>query len=330
MTALLLSLVIPVRNEAGSLRALYERILSALREVSRYTVEIVFVNDGSTDESQTIITSIANADPRVKYLEFSRNFGKEVATTAGIAAASGDVVLTLDSDLQHPPEHIPEFLHKWEQGAEVVIGVRQGHAGEGFVKRLGSYGFYRIMTAISDLDLVPGETDFRLITRQVACELNRFSERNRITRGLINWMGFRHDYVYFKAAQRHAGVAAYSFRKLLTLAVTSFVGHSLIPLQLAGYLGICITVGSALLGSFMFFDKYVLGDPFGLNFSGPATLAVLTLFLVGVILICLGLMTLYIANIHVEVVDRPLYILRSSNLVRSGVSRSTSAEDGKC
>jgi polyisoprenyl-phosphate glycosyltransferase len=272
---------------------------------------LILINDGSTDNSRNVVLGLVDQDQHLKYLEFSRNFGKEIATSAGLFHARGQAAIILDADLQHPPELIPEFLDKWEAGADVVIGVRNKNSGEGLVKKLGSVLFYQIMSTIGNTQIMPRATDFRLLDRKVINEFNRFTERTRLTRGLIDWLGFQTDYVYFEARERLNGEAAYSFMRLLKLAFSAFVSHSLFPLKLAGYLGIIITLISGFLGLFMFTEKYILNDRLGLNFSGPALLAVFTLFLVGIILCCLGLIALYIASIHSEVVNRPLYVIKS-------------------
>jgi dolichol-phosphate mannosyltransferase len=185
--------------------------------------------------------------------------------------------------------------------------VRNKNKGEGLVKKIGSYFFYKIINRISDMKIVSQATDFRLIDRIVINEFNKMSERNRMTRALIDWLGFKRDYIYFDANARIHGKASYSFWKLVRLAFNSMISFSLFPLRIAGYLGIFITIFSGLLGIFMFTTNYVTGT---VDFSGPAILAVMILFLIGIVLICLGLIALYIANIHAEVSNRPLYVAR--------------------
>jgi len=213
--------------------------------------------------------------------------------------------------LQHPIEKIPEFIEKWEGGAEVVVGVREKNRGEGLVKKIGSYFFYKIINRISDMEIVTRATDFRLLDRIVIDEFNRLTEKNRMTRALIDWLGFRRDYVHFEANERIFGAPSYGFWKLTRLAFNSVISFSLFPLKLAGYLGIIITLGSGLLGIFVMFDRYISKE-FG--FSGSAILAVVILFLIGIVLICLGFIALYIANIHAEVTNRPMYIIRKNKI----------------
>ncbi len=302
----LLSIIVPVYNEEKNIPLFYKEIKVVLDALD-YAWEIIFVNDGSRDKGLLELEKITTQDARVRVIDFSRNFGKEIAVTAGINACRGAACMILDADLQHPIERIPDFIKKWENGAEVVIGVREKNKGEGFVKKTGSYFFYIIINWISDMEIVTRATDFRLLDRMVIDEFNKLSERNRMTRALVDWLGFRREYVCFQANERVHGVPAYSFWKLVRLAFNSVISFSLFPLKLAGYLGIIITIVSGFLGIFIFITRYVTHE---LDFSGPAILAVVILFLIGIVLICLGLIALYIANIHAEVTNRPMYIVR--------------------
>ncbi len=312
----LISIIVPVYNEEGNIPLVFSELSMVLKKLD-YDHEIIFINDGSLDKTQTILNAISQRDATVKYLEFSKNFGKEAATSAGLHFAKGDAAIMIDADLQHPVVLIPDFIKKWEEGAEIVIGIRDKNKGEGIIKKIGSYLFYKIMNMIGETKITPQATDFRLIDRKVIEEFNRLTERQRITRGLLDWMGFSKEYVYFNANSRNMGKTQYSFFKKFKLGISSFVAHSLIPLKLAGYLGILITFFSGILGLFIFIEKYILGDPWNMNFSGLAILAVLILFLVGIILICLGLVTLYIANIHREVINRPLYVIKTKKNITS-------------
>lgn len=304
-----ISVIIPMYNEEDNVCHVHEAVKKATRNLA-YRFEYLFVNDGSSDKTTERLLELAQSDPQVVPIELARNFGKEIALTAGLHAAKGEAAIMLDADLQHPPDHIPEFIQKWEKGADVVVGVRKEYKTS-WRKRLLSRLFYSSMNKISDINLTPHATDFRLVDRQVIQAFNQFTERNRITRGLFDWLGYRRDFVYFVADERQHGTASYSFVKLVRLGIDSFVGHSLLPLRLAGYLGTLITVISIPLGMFMFVNRYLLGNSFfGFVFSSNAILAVISLFLSGITLSCLGLMSLYIANIHQEVANRPLYVVR--------------------
>lgn len=302
----LISILIPVHNEEKNIPIIYKRICEVMADIS-FDWELFFINDGSTDNSIAAIKNISLSDSRIKIIDFSRNFGKEMAITAGINHCNGSACIMIDGDLQHPVEKIPEFIERWKKGSEVVIGVRKKNQGEGVIKKLGSFVFYKIINRISDTEIVSQATDYRLLDRIVIDEFKKLTERNRMTRALIDWLGFRRDYVYFTANPRIHGKASYSFWKLMRLAFNSMVSLSLFPLRVAGYLGIFITILSGILGLFIFITNYVTGT---LDFSGPAILAVIILFLIGIVLVCLGLIALYIANIHAEVSNRPMYIIR--------------------
>ncbi|MFH1145428.1 MAG: glycosyltransferase family 2 protein [bacterium] len=309
----LISIIVPVYNEEVNLPALYQQLKQVLGQLLNYDHEIIFVDDGSVDNSLIMIEQLAKQDDKVKYLQFSRNFSKEIATTAGLQYAQGDAVVMIDADLQHPVELLTEFIRKWEEGHKVVVGVREKNQGEGYIKRTGSWLFYKIMEAIGETHMIPRGTDYRLLDRTVVNVFNRFTERERMTRGLLDWLGFPQAFVRFKACKRLDGEAGYSFVKLVRLASSSFVSHSLFPLRLAGYLGIIITVISGFMGLFMLIERFILDDMLNLKITGTAFLAVFNLFLIGIVLICLGLIALYIGNIHREVMNRPLFVVRKQS-----------------
>lgn len=306
----LITVVIPAYNEEKNIRPFYNALTKVIDRQKKLDFEILFINDGSSDETLESINSLRKKDKRVDVIDFVRNFGKEIATTAGLNHARGDAVIMIDADLQHPVELIPEFIDKWQAGAEVVIGRRIESAGQGWFYRLRSGVFYWIFNKMSDTRLISGTTDYQLLDRTVVDEFNRFTEHARMTRGLIRWLGFPTEYIEFKANERAHGSANYSTLRLISLAANSFVSLSLFPLKFAGYLGILTSILSALLGLYMYLDRYILSDPFGFGFSGTAFLAVLIIFLVGIILTCLGLIALYVGNIHHDVADRPLYVMR--------------------
>lgn len=307
----LVSIIIPVYNEEKNIPLVYKKIIEIWDNLKgKYDYEIIFVDDGSEDKSVDILEYMATRDQRIKYLEFSRNFGKETATTAGIQHAQGDAVILMDGDLQHPPELIPEFLAKWEKGAEIVIGVRKKNEKASIIKRIGSSMFYKISDLIAEVKTKPYSTDFRLLDRKVAREFNRFTEKNRMTRELIDWLGFKKEYIYFISPDRQYGEPRYGYLKLTKLALSSFVANSLFPLKVAGYLGIIISFIFGILGLFIIIEKYILDDPLSLKFSGLSIVVVFVSFLVGLVLSCLGLIALYIGNIHTEIANRPLYVLR--------------------
>ena len=217
----------------------------------------------------------------------------------------------VDADLQHPVELIPKFIEKWETGADVVIGIRTENKDGKIFNKLCSWMFYKLINLLSDTKLISGATDFRLLDKKVILEFNKLTELTRITRGLIAWMGFKRELIYFQANDRQNGEAAYTVLKRAKLALSAVISQSLFPLRFSGYLGLFISFFSGIIGLFIFIEKYILGDPLNMHFSSPAILAVIILFLVGIILICLGLIALYIGNIQKEVSNRPMYIVRT-------------------
>lgn len=311
----LLSIIVPVYNEENNIPVFFATLSRVLAQVSgQYRWEIIFVNDGSRDNSARELANIASSNGAtgemgINVLEFSSNFGKEAALTAGLNEAQGAAAIMIDADLQHPPELIPDFIKKWEEGAEVVIGLRDKNKA-GWLKRAGSWLFYSIIRRISNVGLRAGETDFRLVDRQVIEAFRTLTERRRMVRALIDWLGFQQEYIVFEGAERLGGRAGYGFKKLISLAVNSFVALSLVPLKLAGYLGLIIIFTAGPLGLYILIGKYFLGWAFASSFSGPAQLAILITFLVGIVLSSLGLVALYIAHIHSEVLGRPLYVIR--------------------
>jgi len=307
-----ISIIIPAYNEEKNIALIYAKLAEVFRsfDAEKYAFDMLFVNDGSTDNTIKEIEKLTQGDPRVRFIDFSRNFGKEVATTAGINNCDGDACIMIDADLQHPVECIPQFIEKWEQGCEVVVGIRNSSKSDSAVKKIGSKLFYAIINKIAEVEIVPNATDFRLMDCTVIDEFNRFTEVNRMTRALIDWLGFRRGYVHFDANERINGTASYDFWKLLKLAVNSFVSLSLVPLKLAGYLGICITLVSGVSGAYILFGKYFFHTPFASTFSDAENLAIFIVFLVGIILMSIGLISLYVANIHREVIGRPKYVIR--------------------
>lgn len=305
---LLLSIVVPVYNEGTGLSQFHESLTHAVGELTeRY--EIVYCDDGSTDNTVEQLQHYAHTDPRVRLVVLSRNFGKENALAAGIAAARGQAVLMIDGDGQHPVERIADFVEAWKQGAQVVIGVRTDNSGEGNFKRIGSKYFYKLFNHLTKQELVPGSTDFRLIDRQVQQAFLELHETDRITRGLIDWLGFERVYIPFVAKARQQGTASYSRRKLLSLAANSFVSLTSVPLYIFGYLGLIITAASFVLGTTVFVEQVLLPDPLSWDFTGTAMLSIMLLFLVGLVLLSQGVLALYISHIHNQSKQRPLYVV---------------------
>jgi glycosyltransferase involved in cell wall biosynthesis len=307
----LISIIIPVYEEGENILLIYNEILKIWKNIDKkYEYEIIFVDDGSKDTTPEILEKLSNENKRVKYIQFSRNFGKEFALAAGFNNSSGDAVISMDADLEHPPNLILEFLDKWERGAEIIIGLKKNYSCYNFARRFLSLIFYKIQNFISETKISLQETDYRLLDKKVVNEFNKFRERARITRGLIDWLGFKKDYVYFYLQEKRCNKSKYNFLKLYKLAIETILSHSLFPLKLTGYLGIFITFLAIVLGLIVLVAKYILKTSWGLSITGTAILAIIILFSVGIILCSLGIIALYIANIQNEVINRPLYVIK--------------------
>ena len=308
------SFVIPVHNEAAGLADFHKSLLATITESLKEAYEIIYIDDGSSDDSAELVSQWSSGNPVIRLISLSRNFGKEAAITAGIYQAKGQAIIMLDADGQHPIDMIPQFIRRWQNGAKVVVGMRISNQNEGLVKRYGSKLFYWLLKRFTGIKLLPGSTDFRLIDRAVQLDFNRMTERNRITRGLIDWLGYERDYINFKANPRTAGQAGYSFKKLFKLAIDSIISLSISPLYITAYIGAAILPLSIVLGLFMLVDKLV-GDPAGLHATGSAYLMVLVLFLVGILLVSQAIIGLYLSHIHTETQNRPLYVIDKSKSV---------------
>lgn len=304
----LISVVVPVFGEAKNLAALVERLNAVSATIADTQWEYLFINDGSKDDSLTVLLALAAKDPRCRVVDLSRNFGKEIALTAGVQLARGDAVICIDADLQHPPELMSEMVKAWREGSEVVVALRRSSEREPLFRRIGSRAFNRIMNYLSEVEYVAHSTDYRLMDRQVVDALNSIGERARIFRGLVDWLGYKRSYLQFDAAARQGGGAGYSFGKLWTLALNSFTSLSSLPLRFVGYLGVLITVASTLALGWMFTAQSLVNERF--FYTPLAKVVVANMLLIGVVMVALGTMSLYIAKIYAELSHRPLFAVR--------------------
>lgn len=305
----LISLIVPVYNEEANVLPMYEACKKIMDGIPEYNWELIFVNDGSKDRSFEYVTKLARNDSSVRGIDFSRNFGKEVALTAGIQNCSDNAAaaIFMDADLQHPPELIPQFIKKWEAGADIVASIRKATKKKAFIKDIGSKIFYSIMNKNSDSPLTQNATDFKLIDKKVITVLQKFTEHNRMFRGLIDWLGFKTEYIEFVAPERAYGEATYSLIKLTRLAVNSMTSFSLFPLRVTGYFGILVFAVSFILLCVMCVFRFILKSAM---FSSISFVIVLNTLVLGIVLMALGLIALYIGQIRDEVVNRPLYVIR--------------------
>jgi glycosyltransferase involved in cell wall biosynthesis len=302
-----LSVVAPCFNEEGVLHELYRRICAVL-EGAGESWELVLVNDGSRDRTPEIMRELHTADPRVKVLDFARNFGHQVAVTAGMDYARGDAVVLIDADLQDPPEVILDLLAKWREGYEVVYAVRAERKGETWFKEFTAKAFYRIIYSITDINIPMDTGDFRLMDRKVVEALKTMKEKHRFMRGMSVWVGFRQIGVNYVRAERYAGETKYPLKKMLKFAMDGITSFSYFPLQLATYVGF-VSAGLAILGIVATIILRLTGSH---AFYGQATTLVAVLFLGGVQLIFLGIIGEYLGRIYDEVKGRPLYIVREA------------------
>jgi polyisoprenyl-phosphate glycosyltransferase len=302
-----LSVVVPVLNEAAVL-PMFHADLTQVLDSLKLSYEIVYCDDGSTDESVALVQVWAAESRHIRLVALSRNFGKELATTAGIRTAAGSAILTIDADGQHPVELIPDFVARWRDGAKVVVGMRATNNTEGMVKRWGSRLYTVLVHRLTHVPVSAATTDYRLIDRHVQQQFVRLTEHNRINRGLIDWLGFDREYISFHAKAREHGASRYSFAKLAKLAIDSLISVSNTPLYVAACIGLGMLGATTLLGLVMLANA-VLQDPLGLDATGSAYLMVVLLFLTSIVLTTQGLIGLYVSHIYSDAQNRPLYII---------------------
>jgi glycosyltransferase involved in cell wall biosynthesis len=302
------SVVAPVFNEEALVEEFCRRTAAALEPLGE-PFEIVLVNDGSRDRSLAIMRAVHEADPRVKVLSFSRNFGHQLAITAGADYAAGQAVVVIDSDLQDPPEVIPELIAKWREGYQVVYAVREEREGETWFKTTTASFFYRLISSITSVDIPVDAGDFRLMDRKVVDALSRIREHHRFMRGLSVWVGFTSAGVPYKRHARKAGSTKYPLRKMLKFALDGITSFSYLPLQLATYMGFIVAALSFLFIIVVIVMRLISPTAEAAAFYGQASTLAATLFIGGVQLLSLGIIGEYVGRIYDEVKGRPLYIV---------------------
>lgn len=309
------SIVAPIFNELENLPVLYDRICTVMNKTEA-SWELILVDDGSLDGSTDIIRELANKDNRIVPVIFARNFGHQIAVTAGLDYSRGDAVVIIDSDLQDPPEVILELIEKWKQGYEVVYAVRADREGETWFKTFTASFFYRLIYRITDVKIPMDTGDFRLMDRKVVNVMNSMREHHRFLRGMSAWVGFKQIGVEYKRAARLAGTTKYPLKKMLKLALTAITGFSYVPLQLATYLGFISAAISIVAIPIVVFLR-ISGSN---SFFGQATTLIAVLFFGGVQLISLGILGEYIGRIYDEVKGRPLYITSEAPKSKTNIS----------
>jgi dolichol-phosphate mannosyltransferase len=297
------SIIAPVFNEEEVLPEFYRRTRAVMDALEGET-ELILVFDGSRDRSPDIGEDLRAQDPRVKLVKFSRNFGHQIAITAGLDRARGDCVVVIDADLQDPPEVIARMVEKWREGFDVVYGVRTRRRGDGVMKRVTASAFYRLLDRITGIDIPRNAGDFRLMSRRAQGELNQLREKDRFVRGLVAWIGFRQAGVAYERDERYAGETKYPLRKMVMFALDGITSFSSAPLKLATWLGYATSLLAFLYLASVFVQRFL-----GMTVPGWATIMVALLFLGGVQLICLGIIGEYLGRVFNEIKPRPIYVV---------------------
>jgi glycosyltransferase involved in cell wall biosynthesis len=299
------SIIVPLMNEEETLPVLYEQLENTLSMLEGYSYEILFVDDGSSDASYELIQEFGKIDIRVRGLSLSRNFGHQVALMAGIKHAKGDVLITMDGDLQHPPAIIPKLIAEFEKGFEIVNTIRITTEDASLLKNLTSSLFYKLINRLTDIHITPAAADFRLISRKVANAFLEIEEKERFTRGLISWMGFKQSSVEFNAPARFAGKSKYNLRKMIRFARTGITSFSPKPLKISFALGMVFSLLGLIYAAIAIFENFK-----GNTVSGWTSILVSVLVMGGIQLLCIGILGEYIATIFTESKKRPLFFIQ--------------------
>ncbi len=304
-----LSIIVPVYNEASSIPTLYKRIKNVLVNLA-CSYEIIFINDGSQDNSLALIKELSTRDTDVKFIDFSRNFGHQIAVSAGLEFSSGNRVVIIDADLQDPPELIGSMFKKMSEGWNVVYARRIQRRGENFLKLLTAKVFYRLLKGLTSTHIPVDTGDFRMIDRKVTDAVLQMPERHKFLRGMISWVGFKQTYVEYVRDSRHAGKSGYSFRKMLRFAMDGITGFSNIPLKLATIFGFIFSGIAFLLILYTLYARFISNN----YVQGWASIMISILFIGGVQLICVGLIGEYLIRMDANMKQRPLFIINETNI----------------
>ena len=306
-----IDIIIPAFNESKNIAILHQEIIAVFGQISNYTYKIIFVDDGSEDDTFEQISKLSRESSKVKYIKLSRNFGHQAALKAGIDHANdSDAIINMDCDLQHPAKVIPELIKPWEGGGyDVVNAIRIENKGDNWLKKVASKIFYYIINKISKTNITPGGADFRLMDKKVVKALSKTKEHNLFLRGLIPWVGFQQTNIYFKAPKRLHGKSSYNFKKMLTLALNGITSISSKPLEFAVYLGFIFSSTSLLYIPYIVYSKIN-----NLAIQGWASVVVTVVFFGGVQLIVMGIIGIYIGKMFLEVKNRPTYIIDKKRL----------------
>ena len=312
-----ISVVVPAYNEAEVLPEFHRRLVAVLDGLG-LEAEIVYVNDGSGDATLAVMTALREGDRRVALLDLSRNFGKEIALTAGLDHATGDAVVVVDADLQDPPELIGELVRRWREGFDVVYATRTSRDGEGRIKRLTAFAFYRIIQRVSRVKIPQDTGDFRLMSRRAVEALSRLREQHRFMKGLFAWIGFPQTSVPYRRDARYAGETKWNYWRLWNFAIEGITSFTTAPLKIATYLGLATAVAAFIYAAIIIYKTIMFGDPV----RGYPSLMVVVLFLGGVQLMTIGIIGEYLGRMFDETKQRPLYLVQAFEPAGSGAEKS--------
>ncbi|MBC6608390.1 glycosyltransferase family 2 protein [Hymenobacter sp. BT188] len=304
-----LSIIVPIYNEESNIEALYKRLRSVIDPMA-LQYEFIFINDGSRDCSLSLIHDLTASDLRVRYIDFSRNFGHQIAVTAGLDLAAGAAVVIIDADLQDPPELIPKLYQKLQEGYEVVYAKRRSRKGESAAKKFTARLFYRVLASITHISIPVDTGDFRIISRKVVNALKQMPEQNKFIRGQISWIGYRQTYLEYDRAERAGGATGYTYRKMIRLALDGITGFSDAPLKAATIGGFIVSGVAFLVMVYTLYARFITKD----YEPGWSSLMVSILFMGGIQLIAIGIIGEYIARLSANVRQRPLYIISDTNI----------------
>lgn len=307
---MLVELIVPCYNESAVLKMFYDESCRVINSIKNYDFNFIFIDDGSKDNTLSIMKELAENDERVKYISFSRNFGKESAMFAGLKNSKGDYAVVMDADLQHPPALIPDMLKVMEEGYDCCATNRATRDGDPFLRTLFTRGFYKFVNKISDVDMPDGAGDFRMMSRQMISAVISMSEVQRFSKGIFSWVGFNTKWIDFEDVERAAGETKWSFWGLFKYAMEGITAFSTVPLKMAIYLGTLVSASSFVYLLCVIIKTLIHGK----DFPGYASIIAIMLFLGGCIMLCCGILGEYVAKIYLEVKNRPVYIIGKTNI----------------
>lgn len=304
-----LSVVVPCYNESKTLHFFYQELTNTCKVMNEYSFEIIFIDDGSNDETLNVIKELKKNDNKIQYIAFSRNFGKEASLYAGLEKSTGEYIVIMDADLQDPPSLLPKMMEYIKEGYDSVATRRVTRKGEPIIRSFFARLFYKIMNKITDIDIVDGARDYRLMNRIMVNAILSMSEYNRFSKGIFGWIGFRTKWIEYENVERIAGETKWNFIKLFKYSIEGIVAFSVIPLQLASIFGVLLSFLSFIAVLFILFRTIIYGDPVA---GWPSLICVIT-FIGGIQLLCIGILGNYLAKTYLETKKRPIYIVRESS-----------------